>query len=848
MVVLVPENAGDGYYLKDEIALFIGEERQDPQKRLIPILLAPGAARPYGLHQRIPLEWFADVTPQEIADRLAEMLQITSRPPHTHPSWWTEAGLRLLRRYLGWVIAEVGRHTWVVPGSMLGEEALINEVELAWLEVDRTEPWLGNVGLEVPDAHKRFHPSWLVDRVGTGRWAVLGDPGAGKTVVLYQLARRIARRALEDIAEGRILEARVPILAPFAELHSRGFGPVQLAARRFAADTKEKREGIEKLLQQAAHHHQAFFLLDALDEVAERTDKLPEPVRLVLAEIPVGVPVIISSRRQGVRALPQSYAQAEILPLGMDLQRRILEEILPSSQNGEPPVAERASRLLELILARGDLQDLAANPLGLSVLADSAIHAEGSPDRHARAFETFLTSMLLDELSAEGQAGPIRRQVEYLCLELIRTGPGPWAKGELERAAGQAAERSGQPARHLLRMLQTRGFLVELGVRPRQWRILHRGLWEFLAARALDQLDRDSAQRVLAELEDPADGRKGRSSVEEVLAWHRLTRRNQQANLNAPAPPAEPAHPLGVLFDEVGPAVRIDPSVRKASAAASLVLGILDGGRDAAGRPAALVKLAARSGDSATAALCAAGLLLCNADAGALERLRAATGLKILGVASKPWIQIPPGRTLRGVNGARSDQGPQHEVLFTRSIRMWATPVSQALFLLVSGHNPSRHLGDLRRPVERVNRDMIERFCHRLGRRLEVEVRLPTEAEWEYACTLGRPPSEGLREPATPSDPLAGIRPVGSGSADAIGLHDMIGLVWQMCHDWFGRYPVASKGPLIDPRGPDHGTWRVLRGGSFNSDGPRLAPTYRGFWLPDGAADDVGFRVVCEDD
>jgi len=144
-------------------------------------------------------------------------------------------------------------------------------------------------------------------------------------------------------------------------------------------------------------------------------------------------------------------------------------------------------------------------------------------------------------------------------------------------------------------------------------------------------------------------------------------------------------------------------------------------------------------------------------------------------------------------------------------------------------------------PVEQVSWADCAAFCKKAG------FRLPTEAEWEYACRAGtRTPRYGeLGEIAWWEQNSNGeTHAVGTKQANALGLHDMIGNVWEWVNDWFGDN-YYSTSPSVNPQGPSSGTYRVLRGGLWggNSNVCRASDRY-GVYNPDYSNYFIGFRVA----
>ena len=231
---------------------------------------------------------------------------------------------------------------------------------------------------------------------------------------------------------------------------------------------------------------------------------------------------------------------------------------------------------------------------------------------------------------------------------------------------------------------------------------------------------------------------------------------------------------------------------------------------------------------------------------------------------------IPAGTFTMGSPEHEQDrsvhEGPEHPVTLRKPFYMGVYPVTQALYEAVMGVNPSyfnrRGGGGPDHPVEQVSWDDAVEFCRRLSALPEEKAawrlyRLPTEAEWEYACRAGTatPWYGGTSYPVgranfNGSFPYAGApeemhrtNQVGKYSPNAFGLYDMIGNVWEWCADWYATDAYARSGP-DSPEGPSAGTYRVLRGASWDSPGRMCRSAFRNLGAPDKRANHVGFRVV----
>jgi formylglycine-generating enzyme required for sulfatase activity len=234
-------------------------------------------------------------------------------------------------------------------------------------------------------------------------------------------------------------------------------------------------------------------------------------------------------------------------------------------------------------------------------------------------------------------------------------------------------------------------------------------------------------------------------------------------------------------------------------------------------------------------------------------------------------LLVPPGSFEMGCSASNQyecdgDENPVHTVTLTNAFYLGRYEVTQAQWAAVMESNPSYFQSASvevpaaqvpLRPVERVTWNMIHGFNTATG------LRLPTEAEWEYAYRAGTTTAfhsfAGYANGTNDETLLGNIawfytwdcsggavcqtRPIGRKQANALGLHDMSGNVWEWVNDWHSdTYYQAS--PSTNPPGPASGSGRVLRGGSWGNPTYNCRSSWRGGNPPNGTLNDVGFRVA----
>jgi len=241
------------------------------------------------------------------------------------------------------------------------------------------------------------------------------------------------------------------------------------------------------------------------------------------------------------------------------------------------------------------------------------------------------------------------------------------------------------------------------------------------------------------------------------------------------------------------------------------------------------------------------------------------TTLMLPGGVEMAFAYCPPGSFLMGSPESeteRSDEELQHEVRLTKGFSCGVYPVTQAQWRAVMGTDPSQFKGD-DLPVERVRWDDAQAFCAQVRELTGTAVRLPTEAEWEYACRGGTttPFYWGTELNGTQAN-CDGTEPYGTETAGpyrertssvgsyaegfphAWGLADVHGNVWEWCEDWYdaGYY---ARSPVVDPACRDcEQMYRVLRGGAWDFNPGSCRAACRNGNVPGARYNSYGFRVV----
>jgi formylglycine-generating enzyme required for sulfatase activity len=247
-----------------------------------------------------------------------------------------------------------------------------------------------------------------------------------------------------------------------------------------------------------------------------------------------------------------------------------------------------------------------------------------------------------------------------------------------------------------------------------------------------------------------------------------------------------------------------------------------------------------------------------------VDQLQAQAPKEITNSIGMKLVLVPKGTFMMGSpeseEGRDKNDETQHEVTISKDYYLGVYEVTQAQYEKVMGKNPSHFQGakvgnenaDL--PVEKISWDDAVEFCKKLSdlpeeKKVGRVYRLPTEAEWEYACRAGS-------KTAYSFDDEEGLLPeygwfkrnssdrthtVGLLEPNAWGLYDMHGNVREWCSDWYVEY---SQGAVSDPTGPKEGSDRVHRGGGWNSGAADCRSAYRGGSTPGDRFYSLGFRLA----
>ena len=206
------------------------------------------------------------------------------------------------------------------------------------------------------------------------------------------------------------------------------------------------------------------------------------------------------------------------------------------------------------------------------------------------------------------------------------------------------------------------------------------------------------------------------------------------------------------------------------------------------------------------------------------------------------------GATEEQESAASDCEKPAHEVTLS-TYMIGETEVTQALWQAVMGNNPSEFTGDSSRPVENVSWKDCQKFIKKLNRLTGKTFRLPTEAEWKYAARGGNKSRHYKYSGSNNLDDVAWYdgnsgnqtHRVKTKSPNELGLYDMSGNVNEWCSDWYGGYSSSAQ---TNPKGASSGTFRVIRGGSWNNNAGNCRVSNRNAGKPGITNGRLGLRLA----
>jgi len=222
-------------------------------------------------------------------------------------------------------------------------------------------------------------------------------------------------------------------------------------------------------------------------------------------------------------------------------------------------------------------------------------------------------------------------------------------------------------------------------------------------------------------------------------------------------------------------------------------------------------------------------------------------------VAEPEMIFVEGGRFMMGCSGQGSNcaswEKPAHQVTIS-SFYIGKYEATQAQWKAIMGNNPSNFRDD-NLPVENVSWNEVQKFISKLNALTGKQYRLPTEAEWEFACRGGTHSAQYKYSGSNTVNDVAWhvynsedkTHAVGTKLPNELGIYDMSGNVYEWCNDWFGDYSSDAQN---NPKGTASGTFRVGRGGSWSDFPERSRVSYRIIGMPDDHDNAIGFRLACD--
>ncbi len=799
----------------------------------------------------------------------------------------------LLRRYLDQVASE---HDRLVPYfqqkaelELLGRVYVRLELRAAegrlMQEAEPGEPGEPGVKTLRPDGLSlrevleldRSRHDWI-----TGRWVVKGDPGSGKTTLLRHLASDLAREA--DVR-------LVPVYASLPRLAREGGLLLEATEEALQASTGEPATGLAGSLDAAGRAGDLLLLLDGLDEVPrERRDATEGLLRSLARRWPEST-LVVASRPIGYRAPDGSFRELDLLPL--DRERRV--EFLANwfGRKTGVPDPERAERELTGIERSPSLEELAGNPLYLTLLA-LLLEQDRAPDpNRANLYDQVFDLLLEGSHRPDGEPMPMKKAVRGMLRHLAyaMTQENLDAEPVEDLDARLYREEADELRKPLERQPRWRGnlriFLRDLADRTgilgphdgpsADWKFWHRTFREALAAERLAEVrgDPDGLERI-ADLASKVAGEESRwAEPYALLTGHvkppetpdDLVRKLVGANRDLGLRAIATAH--GLREETLAEVLELTDDWNERREVYARIPELV-GDPERALPLLERLRRGTRNGND----LYFLGEAMKTVGAGdpGLEKRSARARRRLFDHLPKPppalvaqtfevggravplWPEIAAGEFRMGSpeGVGYGDERPRHRVRISEPFRLLAVPVTNAMYAAFDpAHSGVDDPERADHPVVEVTWYQASAFAAWLGGRL------PTEAEWEYAARAG---TETAYWSGDDEEDLARVgwyagnsgnrtHAVAELPANAWELYDVHGNVWEWVGDGFDgaeyqRRVDEAKEPIVDPQCPTRGVDRVIRGGCYRgaADGARSA--YRWYGLPWNEDENLGFRVL----
>jgi MinD-like ATPase involved in chromosome partitioning or flagellar assembly/energy-coupling factor transporter ATP-binding protein EcfA2 len=789
-----------------------------------------------------------------------------------------------------WRLHNTEAHRHLLPFFPEASQRLLAEVYVE-LEVERgrSRAWdpshegaRGDRRADLDGPSRRATLETLLREPGPpARLLLIGDPGAGKTTLLRHLAGQLGA------GDGEVA-VFLSLVSLFPPLPARGTAPdpLRAAATQLVAVSGEAAHAALPEALAALPPCRLWLMLDGLDEVDPRRFEEVRAWLEALAHAQPDAVIVVSTRPVAVseRGLFGGFAHARVRPLDRARQDRLLTRLI-----GE----EEALRLRADLDARPIMASLADNPLLLTLLAlvsrETRARGGALPQARARLYQRTIDLLLTRGYCPEprGVKDPLaaRRVLRALSLQLQERGGESWSRAELDALLGELRESDrrihadladiwGSPHELLQDLGHNAGVIGPHDGEGAPWRFLHRSLREHLAAEALVEAPEQREAWVGRWLE----------AVEVREAWE-AEHAEDEESVEAPADPTAPPEPnrwgevfallCGLLTD---PQAELELLARGNPALAVRTLRTTEGiapravvrtllGMDvrhwADGEEAGhwdgddLVPALLATAESSERVLDALwkevspglprlhlGILyeaLTRLGGEDHERFFAACGLGRPDHPGLELVDIPAGSFVMGSpeGVGDDDEHPAHPVTLG-AFRLGRTAVTVAQYQ----HFDPQHIcpGGPTHPVTEVSWYEALLFAAWLGGRL------PTEAEWEYACRAGTATAWSFGDEEADLERHAWYRKNSGGQTHPVaeklpnpwGLYDLHGNVWEWCQDDLRTY---TEEPATDPRGEPGGR-RAVRVGSWWDDADRCRSAVRGRWWPWDRDGDLGFRVL----